>query len=54
MYLLILQDGETFTSLDGCEVVRVDERTLDLLHRGWKPKHLEDEIEHVISFRQEE
>jgi hypothetical protein len=40
--IMILNDGSTYTSVDGCEIVTISEAGHDILCEGGEPKDIPD------------
>ena len=45
--IIVLNDGETYTSADKCEILTITKKGAKLLEEGYSPKDLEEE--HVVS-----
>ena len=38
--IMILNDGSTYTSVDGCEIVTISEAAMNMLDEGYEPKDI--------------
>lgn len=47
--IMVLNDGETYTALKGCEILLVTDAALKRLDEGYQPKDLDEGKEIVAS-----
>lgn len=47
---MVLEDGETYSSVEGCEIITLTQDGMDLLCEGYRPSHL-DEKEILLQIR---
>ena len=53
--IMILEDGGTYSNVDGCEIVTISEAAMDMLNEGHEPKDIpESEILLSIHMNAEE
>jgi len=51
--IVVLNDGETYTSLQGCSIWFVNESGLELLDQGYSPRQLsEEDVERIVEIVQ--
>jgi hypothetical protein len=49
--IMVLEDGETYSNVDGCEILVLNEEGMDLLDSGAEPSDLmQEHIIHTIKF----
>jgi hypothetical protein len=48
--IMVLEDGETYSSVEGCEIITLTQDGMDLLCEGYRPSHL-DEKEILLQIR---
>ena len=44
---MILEDGGTYSNVDGCEIVTISEAAMDMLNEGHEPKDIPQNEVHL-------
>jgi len=45
--IMILEDGGTYSDVDGCEIVTISEAAMDMLNEGHEPKDIPQNEVHL-------
>ena len=45
--IMILEDGDTYSHVDGCEIVTISEAAMNMLEEGYEPKDIPQNEVHL-------